>query len=80
MGGNNGSAVSIVNATWTTVGQVGNEIYINGGYTGGAANNGADPDNTARSSTGYIVTTLRRKPCLNREQPPWRWLAARSRP
>ena len=59
-GGNNGSAVTIASATFTTIVGGGNagEIYINGGYTGGAANNGADPDNLALSSTGYIVTDL----------------------
>jgi hypothetical protein len=59
-GGNGGSAVTITSATFTTIVGGGNngEIMINGGYTGGAANNGADPDNAGRSSTGYIVTDL----------------------
>ena len=50
-GGNNGSAVNITSATFTTIGGA---MYINGGYTGGAAANGADPDNAGDSSTGFI--------------------------
>jgi hypothetical protein len=54
-GGNSGSAVNIAGATYTTVGGM---MFINGGYVGGAANNGQDPDNTANSSTGFIVTSF----------------------
>ncbi len=55
LAGDGDTSVTIATATSSTVG---GEIYINGGYTGGAANNGNDPDNLAASSTGYIVTDL----------------------
>ncbi len=54
-GGNAGSAVNIAAATFTTIGGA---MFINGGYVGGAAANGADPDNQGDSSTGFIVTSF----------------------
>jgi hypothetical protein len=54
--GTGAGAVTINSATFTTI--AGGYLFINGGYTGGAANNGADPDNTLLSSTGAIITDL----------------------
>lgn len=57
--GTGSGAVTIANASFTTVTSGGTSfLYINGGYTGGAANNGLDPDNTFQSSVGAITTDL----------------------
>ena len=53
--GGTGSAVNITSASFIT--QSGH-IFINGGYSAGAANNGLDEDNPDHSSTGFIVTDL----------------------
>ena len=57
--GTGAGAVTIANATFQTITSGATSfLYINGGYTGGAANNGLDPDNTFRSSVGAITTDL----------------------
>ena len=57
--GTGSGAVTIASATFQTITSGGTSyLYINGGYTGGAANNGLDPDNSIRSSVGAITTDL----------------------
>ena len=52
--GGAGNAVQINNASFQAAAN-GGSIFINGGYTGGAAANGLDQDNVALSSTGTII-------------------------
>ena len=57
--GTGSGAVTIANATFQTITSGATSfLYINGGYTGGAANNGLDPDNSVQSSVGAITTDL----------------------
>ena len=51
--GGAGNAVQINNASFQAAAG-GGSIFINGGYTGGAAANGLDQDNAAQSNTGTI--------------------------
>jgi hypothetical protein len=51
-----GAAVPVIGATFNT--RSDGYLFINAGYNGGAANNGADPDNAVRSSTGAIIVDL----------------------
>ena len=54
--GTGSGAVTIASAAFQTI--AGGYLFINGGYNGGAAANGADPDNTFASSQGAIITDL----------------------
>ena len=57
--GTGSGAVTIANATFQTITSgTTSFLFINGGYNGGAANNGLDPDNSILSSVGAITTDL----------------------
>lgn len=53
-----GSGVVITNATFQFLnpGTTNQFMFINGGYTGGGANNGNDPDNTLKSSQAGLIS------------------------
>ena len=55
--GGAGGAVQINNASFNAAAN-GGTIFINGGYTGGAAANGLDQDNVAQSNTGTIIFAM----------------------
>jgi hypothetical protein len=56
--GTGGGGVVITNATFQflNAGTTNQFIFINGGYTGGGANNGNDPDNTLLSSQAGLIS------------------------